>query len=431
MSTFLFRRRSRAPRFLIVLSLLASPALAVRAGEAPLGLQDAVNLAAQNAPMIQARAERLTAAHEDAVRAGRLPDPELDLGLNNLTATGPSAFDPAADMMTMQSIGIMQKLPSHAAREAQRAMANADVDSAEAMHLATRLDVRAAAAQAWVALWVAQRKRELLEDLRKQAKTAVLASKAQLAGGRGDASDALATRADLADLDNRITAAQADIDAARAELARWIGADADRALAQPPDFAELPVAPETLLAQLDRQAPLLQWSARESQADAALDAARAGKHPDWSVGLSYGKRFAGRTDMISLDVGVSLPIFPGNRQDRDISARYAERDAVHFEHEDARRVQRAAIEKALADWRGWTQQVQRYRSELLPLASDRSRVALAAYRGGASLQPWLEARRDEIKTNLDYADALAQQGRDWAALAYLIPESDSSPEMPR
>jgi hypothetical protein len=94
-------------------------------------------------------------------------------------------------------------------------------------------------------------------------------------------------------------------------------------------------------------------------------------------------------------------------------------------------VQRAAIEKALADWRGWTQQVQRYRSELLPLASDRSRVALAAYRGGASLQPWLEARRDEIKTNLDYADALAQQGRDWAALAYLIPESDSSPEMPR
>lgn len=138
--------------------------------------------------------------------------------------------------------------------------------------------------------------------------------------------------------------------------------------------------------------------------------------------MSYGKRFGGRDDMISLNVGVSLPIFPGNRQDRDISARYAERDAVRDEREDARRVQRAAVEHTLADWRGLTEQVQRYHKELLPLAHDRSYVALAAYRGGASLQPWLDARRAEIRTRLDYANALAAWGRDWAALAYLIPK---------
>lgn len=424
MHQFARRRRPCAPRITVVLCSLAL-ALAARAADTPLTLQAAVDLAAQDTPMLQAHAEHVTAAREDAVRAGRLPDPELELGLNNLTATGPQAFDPAADMMTMQSIGIMQKLPSHAAREAQRAAAGANVESAEAQHMATGLDVRQATAQAWVALWAAQRKHELLEELRKQANTAVLASKARLAGGMGNASDALATRADLADLDNRIVAAQADIDAAHAMLARWLGNDADRALGDPPDFSNLPIAPDTLLAQLDKQAPLLQWSARESSADAALDAARATKHPDWSVGLSYGKRFGGRSDMISLDVGLSLPIFPGNRQDRDISARYAERDAVHFEHEDARRVQRAAIEQTLADWRGWTQQIQRYRDELLPLAGDRSRIALAAYRGGASLQPWLEARRDEIKTRIDYADALAAWGRDWAALAYLIPSENA------
>lgn len=424
MFVFAGRRRPRAPR--VALALLSFVfALVAHAADPPLTLQAAVNLAAHNAPMLDANADRITAANEDAVRAGRLPDPELDLGLDNLTATGPSAFDPAADEMTMQSIGITQKLPSRAAREAQHAAADANVESAEAQHTATGLEIRQAAAQAWVVLWATQRKYAMLEELRKEASIAVRASKARLAGGMGDASDALATRADLSELDNRIDAAQADVDAARALLARWVGKDADRTLGETPDFAQLPVTPDNLLAQLDKQAALLQWSARESQADAALDAARASKHSDWSVGFSYGKRFGGRADMISLDVGLSLPIFPGDRQDRDISARYAERDAVHFEHEDARRVQRAVIESALADWRGWTQQVQRYRDELLPLASDRSRTALAAYRGGAALQPWLDARREEIKTRIDYADALANQGRDWAALAYLIPSENA------
>jgi hypothetical protein len=61
----------------------------------------------------------------------------------------------------------------------------------------------------------------------------------------------------------------------------------------------------------------------------------------------------------------------------------------------------------------------------VPLAADRSRVALAAYRAGGSLQPWLDARRDEINMRLAYADALAAWGRGWAALAYLIPAEDT------
>ena len=65
------------------------------------------------------------------------------------------------------------------------------------------------------------------------------------------------------------------------------------------------------------------------------------------------------------------------------------------------------------------------RDELVPLAADRSRVALAAYRAGGSLQPWIEARRDEINTRLDFADALAAWGRGWVALAYLIPAEET------
>ena len=52
-----------------------------------------------------------------------------------------------------------------------------------------------------------------------------------------------------------------------------------------------------------------------------------------------------------IKIGISLPLFPGDRQDQDISARYAERDAVKDEHEDARRAQREAV--AASAWGVW------------------------------------------------------------------------------
>ena len=91
--------------------------------------------------------------------------------------------------------------------------------------------------------------------------------------------------------------------------------------------AALPVSPAQLQGDVDRQGPLLGWSAREDRAQARIDLALAGKRPDWSVSLNYGERIH-RADMVSVMVGFSLPLFPGNRQDRDISARHAERDAL-------------------------------------------------------------------------------------------------------
>lgn len=410
-----------------LIALLLVWPLAAAAAEPPLTLDAAVALAVRDAPALAADAARADAARADAVRAGRLPDPELTFGINNLPVQGADAFAINADPMTMRTVGLMQRMPSRAARDAERALAQAGIDTADAARVAAGEDVRRTAAAAWVALWADGRRRTLLAELRDEAETAVRASRARLAGGSGSASDALAARSELAALDNRIDAADAAIDADRAGLARWLGPDAGRPLAEPPDFGALPAPPARLLAEIERQAPLLPWTAREREAEAALAAARASKRPDWRVGANYGVRGAGLSDMVMLEVGVSLPLFARNRQDRAISARYAERDAVAAEYEDARRSQRAAVERALADWQGWTRQVRRYRGTLLPLARDRTRASLAAYRGGAPLQAWLDARRDEIDTRIGYADALDAWGRAWAALAYLLPSGEGTP----
>ncbi|MDQ3494730.1 MAG: TolC family protein, partial [Pseudomonadota bacterium] len=249
----------------------------------------------------------------------------------------------------------------------------------------------------------------------------VRATRARLAGGQGSASDALAARGTDLALENRLDQATARIGQARAALARWLGELPSAQTATPPDFSRLPVTEAGLLASLDRQGPLLAWDAREAAADAALAQARAEKRPDWSIGAGFAQRGAGASDVVWLEVGVGLPLFPRNRQDRGISARAADRDAVQASREDARRMQAESVRKAVAEWAALGRQVERYREQLLPLARDRTQIALAAYSGGASLQDWLDARRDEIDARIDYADTLAAWGQAWAALAYLLP----------
>lgn len=387
----------------------------------PLSLAAAAKLAATHAPRVQAGQFQVQAAQQDAVRAGRLPDPKLVAGINNLIVTGPQAFDAAADMMTMRQIGVMQEIPSRASREAQKQVAQAGVQVASAEEVSLRVSTQRAAASAWVTLWAAGKERTLLSELRRQSTLAVTISKARLAGGTGTAAQALATRADAEELDNQLDAADAGVAAAHAGLQRWLDQAADRTLGDPPDFSTLRVPEAQLIAQMDQLGPLLPWGAREDKADAAVALARAGKHPDWSVSLMYGERIH-LPDMLGIEFGMSLPLFPGNRQDRNISARYADRDAIRAQRDEARRAEREAIGQAVAKWQGWNRQVSRYRTRLLPLASDRSRAALASYRGGGPLQPWLDARDAEIATRVAYAQALAAWGKAWVALAYLLPD---------
>ena len=419
-------RRLCAPRLLIAvpaaLMLLPLPAAG---SDPPLSLEAATQLAAERAPQVQAQLLRTEAAQHDAIRAGRLPDPQLTAGINNLTVTGPEALNAAADSMTMRSIGLMQPIPSFAKRKAEKSVAQAAVQLNAAEVTQVRLAVKQATATAWVQLWAAQIERQQLEALNAQFALAVQLAKAKLRGGPGSATDVLAAQSAVVQLANRATAVDAKIAAARAALQRWVGDDVGQTLAPAPDFSTLPVPPAELQRNLNRQGPLLGWGAREDQAQAQLDLAKAGKRPNWSVGLVYGSRI-GRPDMLGIEVGVSLPLFPGNRQDQDISARYADRSAVADARENALRQQRAAVAADLAEWQGDTQQVTTYREKLLPLMADRSRTALAGYRGGGSLEPWLEARRDEIDTQAAYAKALAAWGEAWSQLAYLLPDRDPS-----
>lgn len=407
---------------LVAVFVLASVSLGAAAASPPvLTLQAATEQAVAQAPLLDARRAQAESARQEAARAGALPDPQLTFGIDNLATQGPGAFTAGGDTMTMRTVGISQALPSRSKRDAERAMGQAQAVEAGSVEVATTASIRQTAADAWISAWGSEQEIAMLRALRAAWNQDVDAAIARLRGGTGSAADVLAARMEALDLDNRLDEATAREAQARVSLARWLGTASDAPLGDPPDFASLPFDEAGLLAHVDAQGALLAWPAREDAAAAALAAAQADKRPAWSLGVSYGSRVRGLSDMVSLQVGVSLPLFTRNRQDRGIAARAADLDAVRAEHADARRAQVEAIQRAWSQWTAWGEQVRRHRDVLLPLARDRVALALAAYRGGGDIAPLLSARRDELAHHADYARMQAEYGRAWAALAYLIP----------
>ncbi len=404
---------------------LAGSYLAVAVAASPastaLTLPSAMTLALDRAPLLDADAARTAAAASDLDQAEALPDPQLVLGLDNLAITGPNAGSLSGDDMTMRRIGISQEWPGRAKRRARGDQAQARYAETVVAQTATRLSVERAAGNAWVACWAAEQRVALLEQMHEELVRAVSIAQAHLRGGEGSASDVLLARSARADHENDMSIATAELQAARISLRRWIGADASTALTPAPNFDNLPISAQALRESTGRQAVGQLWAARQRSAETAVQLARAEQRPDLNLGLSYGARSGGRSDMLSVEVGVGLPFFARRRHELDIAARRAEADAISAEATDAQRAQAEALERELSLWQGQAEVIARYRQTLLPLARDRVRVALAAYSGGGTIEPWLLARQEAVDTQLKYSKAQAEQATRWVLLATLLP----------
>src|SRR3546814_13656883 len=78
-----------------------------------------------DAPSLKARQTQVRAARSAADAAGALPNPTLDLSLQNVPVSGPDALSLGADFMTMETIGISQDFPNPAKRHARPGRAEA------------------------------------------------------------------------------------------------------------------------------------------------------------------------------------------------------------------------------------------------------------------------------------------------------------------
>ncbi len=408
-------------RFCQLLLLISSMAHA--ADESSLSLDAAVEEALQRAPQVLGATAGVEAAQSLADSAGRLPDPDLVIGIDNLPVNGHDAYSTTRDFMTMRKVGVMQEFPRGEKRRLQHQRAEAEADRAGAELAQTRLDVARETAQAWIRLATATASLEDLRALQPEVDLGTSAARAAVAAGRSSGAEALSAEAAAARLETRILQMRSEQRRAQAGLARWIGEDARRPLAALPSFDQLPAPAEVLLTTPHLHGEILAFEPRIAAARTDVDIARADRRPDWSSELSFARRGPDFSDMVSLQFTIGLPLFAKHRQDPVIAARRAELEQLEAERDSEVRMHTAETQQMVIEWEQLGQQLEQYEKELVPLARERTRTALAAYRAGnAELRLSLDAFEEEIELLIDRAALQNERGRAWAFLRYLQPQ---------
>lgn len=391
-------------------SALLLGAWVVPAQAEPQTFEQALARAVLSAPGLRASGLGVEAARAAAPAAGLLPDPQLRFGVDNFPVSGPMAGRLGADEMTMARIGLMQEVPSRARRRAERDIADAEIGVAGARDAIELRDVRVATGLAWIDLHYAERRLAALDEVLATLQPLWEAAPAGVASNAYRPANALGPVRLKADLDDRRSRLTADVEKARAELARWTGDPTPETRGRPPEDDPDPTA---LSAGLADQPTLRAYGAFARRADAEVDLARSGRRPDWSLEAGYARRDERFGDMVSIGASVRLPIFPGRRQDPIIAARAADARRVTAEREGAERALTASLRSDLAEYAMNRDQWVRARDVVLPNVLQRSDLETASYAAGrAGIVEVLEAFTAVANARLDTLDREAAVMRD-------------------
>ena len=155
---------------------------------------------------------------------------------------------------------------------------------------------------------------------------------------------------------------------------------------------------------------------------AQADVARSNRRADWSLELMYSQRGPAYSNMVSVNLSLPLQWDPAQRQDRELAATLATQQQVRDERDETLRELMANARAMVQEWQHNRDRLALFDAQLLPLASERTRAALAAYRGGAGpLVAVLDARRNEIDTRLDQLRLAMETATLWASVEYMLP----------
>ena len=411
-------RQARSRRPLLALPALALyvPVFSLQAE--PLTFAEAVELAETATPAIEARSLVVEAAQSAAIAADQLPDPKLSVDIMDRRIAGPFEISPrpGRDGFPRQRIGISQDIPNGAKRRARAGQAMADITVARANKETLVQDVQLYSALSWIDLYYAQRRLQILEVLQQSLNEVSATVGARLESGTTRPAQAFEPERLIAKLADRRSLRAAEIEKARAMLARWTGVEGPETEGTLPEFT---IDREALVSTI-KELPILDiQDAKVERADADVELARANKRPDFSVNASYAHRRPEYGEYVSVGVTIDLPLFAKKRQNPLIDARILEASAARLEADDLERQLQAELSRDLAANRSYRENWERSKNTLLPLAKKQAELERVSYGAGrVDLDTALNAAVAFAEAEIDLLDREATLVRDTVRIKY-------------
>lgn len=402
------------PRVALLIALLAAP---LTAGAA-LTLAKAEKLALLRSPWYQHHRTNVAATAERVTYEGRLPDPQLTVGVINVPT---DTYSTRPDDTSAYQVGIRQQFPAGDTLKLKSQRAQKELTRDEARLEMEKRNLLRQVRMTWFELYYVNRSLDVLEQNLALQQRLVNDAEGRYRAAGGGQPEVLQARQMLARLEDRLAMLRAQRARGQAQLARWIEEAAFSDF--PVDLPDNTAAPNHF--ELTRHPEWLAARAGLEAAQIDVDISRQEYKPGFMVDVAYGLRRARpdgseRPDMFSALVTFDLPIFRAKRQDRRLAEKQALETAARFEAEDKRRELESMYRAARAEHDALAQRVKLFAERVLPAAEGEANLTVAGFARDQAMRR--EARVKALDTTLELERLRVDLARSRAELLYLTGE---------
>jgi len=364
--------------------LLGRPARADSPIWAPQALDQLIEEGLTNNMEIQSIAARVESFKDKIPFAGSLDDPRIGLGVINLPT---DTFDFDQEAMTQKQIFIAQKVPWFGKLSLKEQRQALIAGRQQAVLEARRLELARKIATAYYELGFIATSLEINRRLTEMVSQIIKVAETRYASGSGLQQDVLQAQVELSKfLDEKIV-----LEKKHRILEDRINEQLNREsfipVAPPKDLSdpELRLEVGSLQTQSLRHNPWLKVRQAEvDQAAVEIDLARKDYWPDMDFKVAYGQReedFSGRDlpDLITASVAVNIPLWQGNRQDKNLEAKRKSYKAATKSYESLTKSLPYRVDALATGIRDTQENYRLFTDALMIQAEQWARSSLSAY----------------------------------------------------
>ncbi len=401
---------------ILFMGILFMGILPVQATEKPqetsiiIGMEMAIKAAKLKDPWLVANKHSQDSIESLSIAAGSLPDPNISLGIANLAA---DSFDFGQEAMTNAKIGISQMFPAGDSLAIKRRQLELEGSQFPFQRKDRKAKVTVTVGKLWLNAYNAQESIKIIEKnipLFEQL-VDIAESSYSTALGKSRQQDVIRAQLELTRLDDRLTILHQRQEMFQEQLSEWLnGYFLDKYLEnqksenqeQTSDFLlarrlpnikllnpQLYASPDptnqaVLFEKISEHPALWVIEQKIKTSKAAIDLAKQKYKPAWGINAGYGYRSSDRlgidrSDLFSVGVTFSVPLFTANRQDKQVLSAMSKTSAVKVQKWQILRKFMASFETAKAQLLRLNERQKIFQSRLLPQMSEQAEASLTAY----------------------------------------------------
>ncbi|PMK03675.1 copper transporter [Vibrio sp. 10N.261.55.A7] len=385
------------------------------------------------------------AMRESGIANATLADPKLKFGVGGLPV---DSFKFDDDPMTNISVGLMQQFSRGSTLDLQQRQANQQADGLTLQIAARELDIANSMTQLWLELGYQQQAHQVLLENHRLMQEMESFIQTNYSIGKSEAQDLLNAQLQVSQIEEKLQANTQMQHRLISQLSEWLGSDW---LYRTDSLRASNQLDWSLLEQrLNRSSdstehyPQLNLNPMVQMADVAIstnqtqvEIAEQAYTPQFGVEVMYAYRQANgmmgdpASDLVSAYVTMDVPLFTGNRQDRQHSAAQYQVGAAKSQKDTLLSQMNAKVNTLLIDKSNLEQRLERYQNSLLPQAKSRSEAVERGYQNNtAQFNTVITASRDELALQLEQQRLLTDLNLVNSNLSSLLGGFDFNVELP-